>query len=233
MNGNKPTTEDNEEATQLLTYTVNKELINLNDRYLENCLLNLQENFVEKSQNLFLNEIFFPNLQLGKLIMLHSQMQEKFELMENDFEQILDIFQNHEEDFLIYCDIIPWLIRLQEFIKEKVSSNEEIREEIDKLTKESFRSSRNKDAQNSVEELLSRIPQTLMIFPMTLGSIAQEARKADKKIVEAKTKKAHKLMHKIMLISVWRRKRTLRLECCQMLMLGTESAQKAPFKPDL
>ena len=195
MSTNNPT--NKQQAAKLLAKTVTEDLLNLDEQYLENCLLNLQENFVEKSQNTLLNENFFPNLQLEKLISLHSKMQEEFKLMKNDFEKILDIFQNHKEDFLIYCEILPWNHRLQEFIKEKVESNREIREEIDKLTKDSFHSKRNKDAQDSIVELLDRIPQALERYPNVLGSISKEAGIADLPTVEEKTQKARELMLKI------------------------------------
>ena len=114
-----------------------QEIRKLNDQYLENCLLNLQKNFVEKCQNPLLNENFFPNLQLGKLILLHSKIKEELKVMDNDFEQILDIFKKHEEDFLIYCEISPRVYRLMEFIKEKMHSNQYSGEEenIDKVRK--------------------------------------------------------------------------------------------------
>ena len=64
--------EENQNPTTL-ECLISQDLINLNDRYLNNCLLNLQENFVKKTQNKLLKTKFFPELQLGSIQVLHKQ----------------------------------------------------------------------------------------------------------------------------------------------------------------
>ena len=189
--------EENENPTSL-ECVISQDLINLNDRYLNNCLLNLQENFVQKTQNKLLKTKFFPELQLEKLIEIHTKLQEELKVVLYDYKQVFKFFQNHEEEFLTYCDVIPKTRQLMEFIKTKIESNKEIREEVDKLTEESFHSKWNKDAQDLIGELLYRIPEAMMRYPFVLGEIAKEARKEDFITIEKEAQKAHEMMLKIM-----------------------------------
>ena len=161
--------------------------------------MNLQENFVEKNQHELLKTNFFPELQLVKLIQIHRKLQEELKVVEYDYKQVFKCFKKLEDELLIYCDVIPKTRHLMEFIKTKVESNRKIGEEVDRLTRESFLSSRNKDAQDSLGELLYRIPEAMMRFPMVLGAIAKEARKEDRIKIEKEAHKAHEMMHKIML----------------------------------
>lgn len=190
--------EEDEQPTTL-ECVISQDLINLNDRYLETCLMNLQENFVEKTQHELLKNNFFPELQLVKLIQIHKKLQEEIKVVEYDYKQVFKRFKKHEDEFLIYCDVIPKTRHLMEFIKTKVESNREIREEVDKLTEESFLSNRNKDAQDSIQDLLYRIPEAMMRFPLVLGTIAKEARKEELITIEKEAQNAHEMMHKIML----------------------------------
>ena len=190
--------EEDEQPTSL-ECVISQDLTNLNDRYLDTCLMNLQENFVEKNQHELLKTNFFPELQLVKLIQIHRKLQEELKVVEYDYKQVFKCFKKHEDELLIYCDVIPKTRHLMEFIKTKVESNRKIREEVDRLTKESFLSSRNKDAQDLLGELLYRIPEAMMRFPMVLGAIAKEARKEDRIKIEKEAQKAHEMMHKIML----------------------------------
>ena len=189
--------EENEPQTSL-EYEICQGIIPLNDRFLNNCLLNLQQNFVEETQNALLKTNFFPELQLEKLIEIHTKLQEELKVVEYDYKQIFYIFQKLEEEFLTYCDVIPKTRQLMDFIKTKMISNKEIKEEVERLTKKSFLSNRNKDAQDKIVDLLYRISEAMMRFPMVLGVIAKEARKLDLITIEKEAQKAHEMMHKIM-----------------------------------
>ena len=140
--------------------------------------------------------MFIPS---EKLIEIHTKLQEELEVVVFDYKQVFNFFQNHEDEFLIYCELIPKTRQLMEFIKTKMASNKEIREEVDKLTEESFNSKWNKDAQDLIGELLYRIPEAMMRYPFILGEIAKEARKEDYITIEKEAQKAHEMMRKIML----------------------------------
>ena len=138
-------------------------------------------------------------MKLEKFIELHSTLQNELEVVKYDYKQIFNIFQKHEDDFLIYCDVVSNIGELREFIKTKMMSNREIREEVERLTKDSFLTNRNKDAQDSLDYLLYRIAEAIMRYPLVLAAIAKEARKLDSTLIEKEALKTQAMMHEIVL----------------------------------
>ena len=160
--------------------------------------MNLQQNFVDKIQNRLLKKRLFPRLQLDKLIVLHAKLQKELELVKYDYKQIFNIFQKHEEEFLTYCDVITNISQLTDFIKTKMITNKEIKEKVEKATNDSFLTNRNKDAQDSLDQLIYRIAETAMRYPMILGAIAKEARKLCLTTIEQEAQKAQTMLDEIM-----------------------------------
>ena len=175
-----------------------KELLNLNERYLDTCLLNLQQNFVDKIQNRLLKKHFFPKLQLDKLIGLHAKLQEDLELVKYDYKQIFNIFQKHEEEFLTYCDVIPNISQLTDFIITKKITNKEIKEKVEKAEEESCLTNQNQDAQDSLDQSIYRISEAATRYPLILGAIVKEARKLELTTIEKEAQKAQAMLDEIM-----------------------------------
>ena len=133
------------------------------------------------------------------MIEIQTKLQEELKVLEYDYKQIFNTFQKLEKEFLTYCDVIPKIYQLIEFIKTKMISNKVIREEVERLTEKSYLSKLNEDAKDKIGELLYRIPEAMMRFPMVLGRIAKEALKLDLIAIEKEAQKAHEMMHKIMM----------------------------------
>ena len=85
-----------------------------------------------------------------------------------------------------------------DFIKDKMISNRQIREEIEHVTEKSFFSSRNRHTQDTIGDLLYRMAEAMMRYPMILGEIVKEARKLDYTRIEKEAQKAQDMMKNMM-----------------------------------
>ena len=170
----------------------------LNEHYIDDCLLNILNNFVRKNHNSLLGNKFFPELKIEELTDLHLNLKEDLKFVELDFRKIGEVFKKYENDFLIYCEVLAKMKTLMEFFKEKMSHNEEVINDVGSMTRESKREGVNKKLKEDLLELIQRIPQAIMRFPMALEDVAKQARKSNEARVEREAKKAHETMKNVM-----------------------------------
>ena len=170
----------------------------LNNNYLEDCLINILINFVNKNTNSLLRDNFFPELQIQELTDLHRNLRDDLKFVEVDFKKIGEVFNKYEEDFLKYCPVVAKMKTLTEFFKDKMSHNEDVINEVNSLKIESMKSGVNKKLQEDLLDLIQRIPQAIMRYPMALEDVAKQAMKSDQPLVEREAKKAHETMKRVM-----------------------------------
>lgn len=170
----------------------------LNNNYLEDCLLNILINFVNKNTNPLLRDNFFPELRIQELTDLHMNLREDLKFVEVDFKKIGEVFNKYEADFLKYCPVVAKMKTLTEFFKDKMSHNEDVINEVNSLKEESMKSGVNKRLKEDLLDLIQRIPQAIMRFPMALEDVAKQAIKSEQPLVEREAKKAHETMKRVM-----------------------------------
>ena len=170
----------------------------LNNNYLEDCLLNILINFVNVNTNPLLRDKFFPELNIQKLTDLHRNLRDDLKFVEADFKKIGEVFQKYEEDFLQYCPVVAKMKTLSEFFKDKMSSNEEVINAVNSMKTESMKSGVNKELKEDLYDLIQRIPQAIMRYPMTLEDVAKQAMRSKQPLVEREAKKAHEIMKRVM-----------------------------------
>ena len=180
-----------------LSESIKVVITTLNNNYLEDCLINILINFVNKNTNTLLKDKFFPELKIQELTDLHRNLREDLKIVEVDFKKIGKVFKKYEKDFLIYCEIIAKIKTLTEFFKDKMSHNEEVINEVDSLMKESIKSGVNKRLMENLVELIQRIPQAIMRWPMALEDVAKQAIKSNQLQVEREARKAHETMRNV------------------------------------
>ena len=180
-----------------LSESIKVVITTLNNNYLEDCLINILINFVNKNTNTLLKDKFFPELKIQELTDLHRNLREDLKIVEVDFKKIGKVFKKYEKDFLIYCEIIAKIKTLTEFFKDKMSHNEEVINEVDSLMKESIKSGVNKKLMENLVELIQRIPQAIMRWPMALEDVAKQAIKSNQLQVEREARKAHETMRNV------------------------------------
>ena len=180
-----------------LSASIQVVITTLNNNYLEDCLINILVNFVNKNTNPLLRDKFFRELKIKELTDLHRNLRDDLKLVEVDFKKIGKVFIKYEQDFLIYCEIIAKIKNLTEFFKDKMSHNEEVINEVESLMKESTKSGVNKRLMENLVELIQRIPQAIMRWPMALEDVAKQAIKSDQPPVEREARKAHETMKNV------------------------------------
>ena len=190
------TMEEEEEATSLergiSDFTKSHKI------YLETCLLNLKENFMEKSKIHILNVHFFPHLHLEKLIELHTIVQRKLEELNTDKKKISHIFEKLEKKFLIYAKVLVKIPPLIEFLQDRQKVNPDFKKELNRLTKDSKKNERNKDG-DEILELMQKIPQHIMRYSSPyLEEIVKQAGKHSEADVEVEAKKAQEIMRNVL-----------------------------------
>ena len=181
-----------------LSESIKVVITTLNQNYLDDCLINILINFVNKNKNPLLRDKFFPELKIQELTDLHRNLGEDLKFVEVDYKRIGEVFKKYETDFLIYCEVIAKIKNLTEFFKDKMSHNEEVIKEVDSLMKESIKSGVNKRLKENLQELIQRISQGIMRFPMALEDVAKQAIKSDQPQVEKEARKAHETMKNVM-----------------------------------
>ena len=82
-----------------LSASIQVVITTLNNNYLEDCLLNLLINFVNKNTNPLLRDKFFPELKIQELTDLHINLREDLKFVEVDFKKIGEVFKKYEKDF--------------------------------------------------------------------------------------------------------------------------------------
>ena len=163
-------------------------------KYLNTCLLNIKENFEEKSKIYILNVHFFPHLHLDTLIELHTTLDTKLGELDSDRKKISIIFEKLEKKFLIYAKVLPKIDSLRVFLEERLKKNPEFKKELNDLTKDSKKTERNKDG-DSLLELILKIPQHIMRYASPyLEEVVKQARENSVNDIEFEAKKAQDLM---------------------------------------
>ena len=168
--------EDYDQPTSL-SESIKVVIKDLNNNFLENCLINILINFVNKNTNPLLRDKFFPELKIQELTDLHRNLREDLKFVEVDFKKIGEVFNKYEKDFLIYCPVIAKLRTLSEFLKDKMTHD--------------------KSLKRNLLELIQRIPQALMRYPMALEDVAIQAIKSEQPLVEREAKKAHEIIKRV------------------------------------
>eukprot|EP00092_Neocalanus_flemingeri_P026485 GFUD01028707.1.p1 GENE.GFUD01028707.1~~GFUD01028707.1.p1 ORF type:complete len:1203 (-),score=297.06 GFUD01028707.1:58-3408(-) len=173
-----------------------EELIAINESFLIRCLKNIQENFINKDSTELLRKHFFPYFQIDKLIELHENLKQKFEIMKHSYITIGQIFENMREEFLVYCMVSSRMKTAIEFLADQMSGNPETQEKIKKLQREAKKTYKHQDDRTmfDLKDLLQMIPQHIMRYPMMLGEIQKHANTSKKRDIENEARNANDLM---------------------------------------
>ena len=172
-------------------------MIDMNSNFLNNCLLNIHENFLLKNTNELLMNQFFPALNLNLMLDLHKSLARDLEHVRYCYADIGNVFEQYEDYFLNYCEIFANQASIMEFLKEKLSFNPDIKEHIEKLTKDSHKTKRNKGLYE-LQDLINMISQAIMRFPMALADVKKQARKSNEPKIEIEAQRAYQAMSNIM-----------------------------------
>ena len=149
-----------------------EELITVNQNYMEFCLENLQENFIAKCRNRFLNKTFFSLFKIENLLQLHRSLGSELESLQKNPSQISNVFRKMEPKFLIYCHLIAKQQDALDFLKEKKKTNPDVKEEVDRLIMESFSSEKNKNKEG-LQDIILQISQHIMRYPLLLKTVTK------------------------------------------------------------
>ena len=156
-------------------------------KYLE-ALMNLKENFVDKTDSYFLKRHFFSHLQVEELIDLHIELASEIEDLKSDYRRINVMFQMFEEKFLVYGDVLAKCFSIMENIENIMAFNPELRKELIRLQT-------NSNSNDALTDIIQKIAQHIMRYKNPyLEDIRKQARKASATRVEEEASKAYERM---------------------------------------
>ena len=160
-------------------------------KYLD-ALINLKENYVEKTDSYFLKRHFFSHLQVDELIDLHTELAKEIEHLKFDYKRISLMFQMFEEKFLVYGEVLAKCFSVIENFQNIMAFNPELKEEMKRLKREC-------KSNDDLIDMIQKIAQHIMRYKSPyLEDIRRQARKASATKIEDEASKAYEKMQNML-----------------------------------